>query len=75
MNSKKPVRRQRVEVYPITKQVIQKIEGMAAAEGVISLKFYDKNGELILDGDLLEGVVPDDLWDEDYTPTQNVTRT
>ncbi|CAJ1960053.1 unnamed protein product [Cylindrotheca closterium] len=70
LNSKKTLCRQRVEVFPITKQVIQKIEGMAAAKGVTSLKFYYKNGEVILDGDLLEGVDQDNLWDEDYTPSE-----
>ena len=60
-------------MFPITSQVIKIVEDMAEKEGVSGLKFYDKNGQVIMDGDLLAGVDPDDLWDddEDYTPNEN----
>ena len=48
------------------------VEEMAAAEGVKDLRtFHWQNGEILLDGDLLAGVDPEDLWDEMYVPNEN----
>ncbi|CAJ1970045.1 unnamed protein product, partial [Cylindrotheca closterium] len=33
--------------------------------------YHWKNGEIILDGDLLAGVDPDELWDDTYIPREN----
>ena len=72
LNTRKRVTRPRIKVVPITKQVISIVEAMAAEEGVRDLKTYHwKNGEVILDGDLLAGVDPDELWDEAYVPNGN----
>jgi hypothetical protein len=55
----------------MTDQIIRMVEEEARLEGVTELRTYTKrNGELILDADLLEGVDPDELWDEDYSPTE-----
>src|SRR5210317_322139 len=44
-------------------------------EGVRDLRTYHwKNGEIILDGDLLAGVDPDELWDTTYVPDENEYR-
>src|SRR5210317_2293682 len=44
-------------------------------EGVRDLRTYHwKNGEIILDGDLLAGVDPDELWDTTYVPDENEHR-
>ena len=59
--------RPRIKEIPMSQQVIKIIEGIAAEEGVHDLRTYTKrNGELILDADLLAGVDPDELWDENY---------
>ena len=72
LNTKKTVTRPFITVLPITKQVINIVEQMAHDEGVKDLRTYHwKNGEIILDGDLLAGVDPDELWDETYTPNNN----
>ena len=72
LNTRKTVTRARVSVLPITKQVIKLVEEMAHDEGVRDLRTYHwKNGEIILDGDLLAGVDPDELWDEIYLPQEN----
>ena len=68
LNTEKPVRRRKVEVIPLTQQVIQMVEAMATREGVTDYRFYNRNGEVILDGDLLAGVDVDELWDDDYSP-------
>src|SRR6056300_689233 len=75
LNTKKPVTRPYVKVLPITKQVIKLVEDMAHDEGVRDLRTYHwKNGEIILDGDLLAGVDPDELWDTTYIPEENEHR-
>src|SRR5210317_1130087 len=75
LNTKKPVTRPFVTVLPITKQVIKLVEEMAHDEGVRDLRTYHwKNGEIILDGDLLAGVDPDELWDTTYVPDENEYR-
>ncbi|CAJ1936902.1 unnamed protein product [Cylindrotheca closterium] len=54
------------------KQVIKIVEQMAHNEGVRDLRTYHwKNGEIILDGDLLAGVDPDEVWDDAYIPREN----
>ncbi|CAJ1947499.1 unnamed protein product [Cylindrotheca closterium] len=72
LNTKKTVTRPYVTVLPITKQVIKIVEQMALDEDVCDLLTYHwKNGEIILDGDLLAGVDPDELWDDTYIPRKN----
>ncbi|CAJ1945713.1 unnamed protein product [Cylindrotheca closterium] len=72
LNTKKTVTRPYVMVLPITKQVIKIVEQMAHDKGVRDLRTYHwKNGEIILDGDLLAGVDPDELWDDTYIPSKN----
>src|SRR6056300_975741 len=72
LNTKKPVTRPYVKVLPITKQVIKLVEDMAHDEGVCDLRTYHwKNGKIILDGDSLAGVDPDELWDTTYIPEEN----
>ena len=69
LNTRQKITRPHITVLPITKQVIKLVEDMAHDEGVRDLRTYHwKNGEIILDGDLLAGVDPDDLWDETYIP-------
>ncbi|CAJ1953509.1 unnamed protein product [Cylindrotheca closterium] len=69
LNTKREVTRPRITVLPITDQVIKLVEAHAAEEGVTDLQTYSRrNGEIILDADLLAGVDPDELWDEDYVP-------
>ncbi|CAJ1968676.1 unnamed protein product [Cylindrotheca closterium] len=69
LNTKREVTRPRITVLPITDQVIKLVEAHAAEEGVTDLRTYSRrNGEIILDADLLAGVDPDELWDEDYVP-------
>ena len=72
LNTGKQVTRNKVKVLPITRQVIDIVEGMARDEGVLQLRTYSRrNGAVILDADLLAGVDPDDLWDEDYDPAED----
>ena len=67
LNTERVVSRNKIKVLPMSKQVIEIVEALAAREGVTELRTYSKrNGELILDADLLAGVDPDELWDEDY---------
>ena len=62
----KKCERKQVKVLPITSQVIKLVETLAAAEGVKSIKTYSRRtGAVILDADLLTGVEPDELWDQD----------
>ncbi|CAJ1935521.1 unnamed protein product [Cylindrotheca closterium] len=62
LNTKKAVIRLYVTALPITKQVIKIVEQMAHDKGVRDLRTYHwKNGEIILDGDLLTGVDPDEI--------------
>ncbi|CAJ1934587.1 unnamed protein product [Cylindrotheca closterium] len=75
LNTKCKARRAKIKVLPMTDQVIKIIEEHARLEGVTELRTYSKrNGELILDGDLLEGVDPDELWDENYMPVNEIER-
>ncbi|CAJ1940885.1 unnamed protein product, partial [Cylindrotheca closterium] len=75
LNTKCKARRAKIKVLPMTDQVIKIIEEDARLEGVTELRTYSKrNGELILDGDLLEGVDPDELWDENYIPVNEIER-
>ncbi|CAJ1970250.1 unnamed protein product [Cylindrotheca closterium] len=75
LNTKCKARRAKIAVLPMTDQVIKIIEEDARLEGVTKLRTYSKrNGELILDGDLLEGVDPDELWDENYVPVNEIER-
>ncbi|CAJ1933125.1 unnamed protein product [Cylindrotheca closterium] len=75
LNTKCEARRAKIKVLPMTDQVIKIIEEDARLEGVTELRTYSKcNGELILDGDLLEGVDPDELWDENYVPVNEIER-
>ncbi|CAJ1945819.1 unnamed protein product [Cylindrotheca closterium] len=72
LNTKKTVTRPYVTVLPITKQVIRIVEQMAHNKGVCDLRTYHwNNGEIILDGDLLAGVDPDELWDDTSIPQEN----
>ncbi|CAJ1963595.1 unnamed protein product [Cylindrotheca closterium] len=72
LNTKKTVTRPFVTVLLITKQVIKIVEQMAYNKGVCDLSTYHwKNGEIILDGDLLAGVDQDELWDDTYIPCKN----
>ena len=51
----------------MTKQVIDLVETMAANEGVKELRMYSRTtGAPLLDADLLAGVDPDELWDDEY---------
>ncbi|CAJ1938586.1 unnamed protein product [Cylindrotheca closterium] len=69
LNTKREVTRPQITVLPITDQVIKLVEVHAAEEGLTDLRTYSRhNGEIILDADLLAGVDPDELWDEDYVP-------
>ena len=71
MDTKAEGVRAHIKVLPMTDQIIRMVEEEARLEGVTELRTYTKrNGELILDADLLEGVDPDELWDEDYSPTE-----
>ncbi|CAJ1967282.1 unnamed protein product [Cylindrotheca closterium] len=75
LNIKCKARHAKIKVLPMTDQVIKIIEEDARLEGVTELCTYSKrNGELILDGDLLEGVDPDELWDENYVPVNKIER-
>ncbi|CAJ1940966.1 unnamed protein product [Cylindrotheca closterium] len=75
LNTKCEAQRAKIKVLPMTDQVIKIIEEDARLEGVMELRTYSKrNGELILDGDLLEGVDPDELWDENYVPVNEIER-
>ncbi|KAL3928512.1 MAG: hypothetical protein SGBAC_012620, partial [Bacillariaceae sp.] len=66
----------KVVVLPITDQVVQKVNERAYAEGVTTLKIYDKNGDLefIQDADQIEGVdiveqgYAEEAFDQDYAP-------
>ena len=77
LNTGQEVVRTYVRELPATSQVIDIVEEMARNEGVRALRTYSrKTGTVILDGDLLAGVDPDELWDEEYIdedndPTQN----
>src|SRR6056300_1708858 len=75
LNTKRVVTCKRIKVIPITSQVVNIVENMALAEDVKGLQFYDKNGEIIMDGDLLAGVDPDKIWDEDYDDTNSQSST
>jgi hypothetical protein len=67
--------RAHIRVLPMTDQIIRMVEEEARLEGVTELRTYTKrNGELILDADLLEGVDPDELWDEDYSPNEETEK-
>ncbi|CAJ1968087.1 unnamed protein product [Cylindrotheca closterium] len=69
LNTRKEVTRPQITVLPITDQVIKLVEAHATEEGVTDLQTYSRrNGEIILDADLLAGVDPDELWDEVYVP-------
>ena len=74
LNTEQKIRRSKVEVFPITSQVIKKVEDMAAREGVKDLRYYNKNGDVILDADLLAGVDVDELWDQEFTLEDNESR-
>ena len=77
LNTDAEVVRSKVKVLPMTSQIIRLVETKAHDEGVMDLRTYSRrNGEIILDGDLLAGVDPQELWsnldDEDYDPqTEN----
>ena len=66
----------KVVVLPITDQVVQKVNEKAYAEGVTTLKIYDKNGDLefVQDADQIEGVddaeqgYAEEAFDRDYVP-------
>ncbi|CAJ1940682.1 unnamed protein product [Cylindrotheca closterium] len=75
LNTKCKARCAKIKVLLMTDQVIKIIEEDARLEGVTELRTYSKrNGELILDGDLLEGVDSDELWDENYVPVNEIER-
>ncbi|CAJ1960256.1 unnamed protein product [Cylindrotheca closterium] len=75
LKTKCKAQRAKIKVLPMTDQVIKIIEEDARLEGVTELRTYSKrNGKLILDGDLLEGVDPDELWDENYVPVNKIER-
>ena len=64
--------RSKIKVLPLTSQVIKMVEQWARDEGVSELRTYSRrDGQVILDGDLLAGVDPDDLWDEEYDPDED----
>ena len=71
LNTKQVVTRKRIKTILITSQVVNIVENMALAEDVKGLRFYDKNGEIIMDGDLLAGVNPYEIWDENYNDTNS----
>src|SRR6056300_1107855 len=75
LNTKRAVTRKRIKIIPIISQVVNIVENMALAEDVKGLRFYDKNGEIIMDGDLLAGVDPDEIWDENYDDTSTQSST
>ncbi|CAJ1964165.1 unnamed protein product [Cylindrotheca closterium] len=58
LNTKKMISRPKVVVLPVTDQVIQRVEAWAAAEGVTSMKFFDKKRDLetFQDGNQIAGV-------------------
>jgi hypothetical protein len=66
----------KVMVLPITDQVVQKVNERAAAEGITTLKLYNKNGdvEFIQDGDQNEGVddaeqgYAEEAFNQEYEP-------
>ena len=76
----KEIQRKHVKVLPITSQVIKMVEDMAANEGVKGVRTYTRRtGAVILDADLLAGVDPDELWNEDneiedetYDPNEDI---
>ena len=69
LNTGKLIQRNKIKVLPVTKQVIGMVEQLARDEGVTSLRTYSRRtGAVILDADLLAGVEPDDIWDDDYDP-------
>ncbi|KAL3934585.1 MAG: hypothetical protein SGBAC_009726, partial [Bacillariaceae sp.] len=71
LNTRRRVTQAQVKVLPIRSQVIKVVEDMASRKGLCALHTYShKNSEVILDGDLLAGVDPDELWDEEYTPEE-----
>ncbi|CAJ1950474.1 unnamed protein product [Cylindrotheca closterium] len=75
LNKKCEAQCTKIKVLPMTDQVIKIIEEDARLEGVTELRTYSKhNGELILNGDLLKGVDPDELWDENYVPVNKIER-
>ncbi|CAJ1951088.1 unnamed protein product [Cylindrotheca closterium] len=75
LNTKCEAQRAKIKVLLMTDQVITIIEEDARLEGVTELRTYSKrNGKLILDGDLLKGVDPDELWDENYVPVNEIKR-
>ena len=74
LHTGKEITRNKVKVLPMTAQVIKMVEDRARDEGVTELRTYSRrNGEVILDGDLLAGVDPDTLWDEEYNPDEEDT--
>ncbi|CAJ1931975.1 unnamed protein product [Cylindrotheca closterium] len=77
LNTKKMISRPKVVVLPVTDQVIQRVEAWAAAEGVTSMKFFDKKRDLetFQDGDQIAGVddteqgyLVEEAFDQDYEP-------
>ncbi|CAJ1966653.1 unnamed protein product [Cylindrotheca closterium] len=76
LNAKKMISRPKVVVLPVTNQVIQRVEAWAAAEGVTSMKFFDKKRDLetFQDGDQIAGVDDteqgylEEAFDQDYEP-------
>jgi len=66
----------KVKVLPITDQVVQKVNNKAYAEGVTTLKMYNKKGDLefVQDADQIEGVddteqgYAEEAFDRDYVP-------
>jgi hypothetical protein len=71
LNTGRQIQRTNVKVLPATKQVIDIVEQMARDEGVTELRTYSRRtGAVILDADLLAGVDPDELWDEEFDPNE-----
>ncbi|CAJ1968242.1 unnamed protein product, partial [Cylindrotheca closterium] len=74
LNTKKMISRPKVVVLPVTNQVIKRVEAWAAAEGVASMKFFDKKRDLetFQDGDQIVGVDDteqgylEEAFDQDY---------
>ncbi|CAJ1944116.1 unnamed protein product [Cylindrotheca closterium] len=72
----------KVIVLPVTDQVIQCVEAWAAAEGVTSMKFFDKKRDLetFQDGDQIAGVDDteqgylEEAFDQDYEPEEEGER-
>ncbi|CAJ1944922.1 unnamed protein product, partial [Cylindrotheca closterium] len=72
----------KVVVLPVTDQVIQRVEAWAAAEGVTSMKFFDKKRDLetFQDGDQIAGVDDteqgylEEAFDQDYEPEEEDER-